>query len=82
MPHSPHHGRYHLVEVGHTAVGRECLRDLDDAIREPAVPTLEQADRALDRIVHIAERIAPAAAAALAAELTAYRAYQEREVDR
>ena len=80
VPHSAHHGWYHLSEIGRTSAGRACLRDLDAAIRLPAVPTLEQVDQGLERIVTIAERIAPVAVAALADELAAYRAYQHQEV--
>lgn len=82
VPHSAHHGWYHLGEIAHTTAGHDCLRDLDAAIRQPAVPTLEQADEALESIVTITERIAPAAADNLAVEITAYRAYQQKEVPR
>ncbi|MGW5353370.1 nucleotidyltransferase domain-containing protein [Streptomyces sp. NPDC004031] len=82
VPHSRHHGWYHLHEIGNTATGRACLRALDDALAQPAVPTLEQADQALDRIVLTIARIAPAASHGLADQLTAYRAYQDLETDR
>lgn len=82
VPHSRHHGWYHLREIAHTTAGRACLHDLDQALAQPAVPTLDQADRAFERILTIAARVAPAALADLADELDAYRAYQEQEADR
>lgn len=81
-PHSPHHGWYHLRDIAHTAAGRACLDDLDDALAQPAVPTLAQADQALERIWAIAARVAPAALQGLTDEVAAYRAYQEQEADR
>ncbi|WP_075017986.1 hypothetical protein [Actinacidiphila rubida] len=81
-PHSRHHGWYHLAEVGHTAAGRACLRELHDAVRQPAASTLKQADRALERILRIAQNVAPTQLAALSGELAAYRAYQEQEDER
>ncbi|MEU1500538.1 hypothetical protein [Streptomyces sp. NPDC005732] len=80
VPHSRHHGWYHLPdEVGRTATGRECLIELTEALTSPPVPTVAQADEALERIVRIAQRIAPHAVASLADEITAYRAYQQHE---
>jgi hypothetical protein len=80
VPHSRHHGWYHLPdEVGRTMIGRECLAELADALSGPRVPTVAQADQALERIVRLAGRIAPHAVAALSDELTAYRAYQSQE---
>ncbi|MGW1674556.1 nucleotidyltransferase domain-containing protein [Streptomyces sp. NPDC002324] len=80
VPHSRHHGWYHLPdEVGRTATGRECLAELTDALTGPPVPTVAQADEALERIVRLARRIAPHAVGALADEITAYRAYQQHE---
>lgn len=78
VPHSRHHGWYHLPdEVGRTATGRDCLAELTDALSGPPVPTVPQADQALERIVRLARRIAPHAVDALDHEITAYRAYQE-----
>lgn len=63
VPHSRHHGWYHLPdEVGRTAIGRECLAELTDALCGPPVPTVvqaDQADQALERIVRLSGRIAP-----------------------
>lgn len=73
VPHSGHHGWYHLPdEVGRTATGRECLAKLTDALTGPPVPTVAQADEALERIVRLAEQIAPHAVTGLADEITAY----------
>lgn len=81
VPHSRHHGWYHLpTEVGRSVIGRECLAELTEALAGPPVPTLDQADEVLNRILRMADRIAPAAARALADEITAYRAYQQQEV--
>ncbi|MFJ2575125.1 nucleotidyltransferase domain-containing protein [Streptomyces halstedii] len=80
VPHSRHHGWYHLPdEVGRTTIGRECLAELTDALSGPPVPTVPQADQALERIVRLTGRIAPHAVAALSDEITAYRAYQSQE---
>ncbi|WP_329422738.1 nucleotidyltransferase domain-containing protein [Streptomyces sp. NBC_01693] len=80
VPHSRHHGWYHLPdEVGRTAIGRECLAELTDALSGPPVPTVVQADQALERIVRLSGRIAPHAVTALADEIAAYRAYQSQE---
>ncbi|MCX4458644.1 nucleotidyltransferase domain-containing protein [Streptomyces sp. NBC_01728] len=80
VPHSRHHGWYHLPdEVGRTATGRECLAELTEALTSPPVPTVAQADQALDRIVRLARRIAPHAAGSLTDEITAYLAYQQYE---
>lgn len=80
VPHSRHHGWYHLPdEVGRTETGRECLAELTQALTSPPVPTVAQADEALERIVRLAERVAPHAVESLADEITAYRAYQQHE---
>ncbi|MFI9724649.1 hypothetical protein ACIHFE_34350 [Streptomyces sp. NPDC052396] len=80
VPYSRHHGWYHLPdEVGRTATGRECLIELTQALTSPPVPTVAQADEALDRIIRLAQRIAPHAADSLTDEITAYRAYQQHE---
>ncbi|WP_331759869.1 nucleotidyltransferase domain-containing protein (plasmid) [Streptomyces sp. NBC_01525] len=80
VPHSRHHGWYHLPdEVGRTATGKECLRELAQALTSPPVPTIAQADEALERIVRLARRIAPHAVDSLTDEITAYRAYQQHE---
>ncbi|WP_326770338.1 nucleotidyltransferase domain-containing protein (plasmid) [Streptomyces sp. NBC_01591] len=80
VPHSRHHGWYHLPdEVGRTTIGRECLAELTDALTSPPVPNVAQADEALNRIVRLAQRIAPHAVDSLADEITAYRAYQQHE---
>ncbi|WP_326763335.1 nucleotidyltransferase domain-containing protein (plasmid) [Streptomyces sp. NBC_01591] len=80
VPHSRHHGWYHLPdEVGRTATGRECLAQLTQALTSPPVPTVAQADEALDRIVRLAQRIAPHAAGSLTDEISAYRSYQQHE---
>ncbi|MET7297189.1 nucleotidyltransferase domain-containing protein [Streptomyces griseoloalbus] len=80
VPHSRHHGWYHLPdEVGRTTIGRECLAELTDALSGPPVPTVAQADQALERIVRLTGRIAPHAVAALSDEIAAYRAYQSQE---
>ncbi|MDX3867224.1 nucleotidyltransferase domain-containing protein [Streptomyces europaeiscabiei] len=79
VPHSRHHGWYHLPdEVGRTATGRECLAELTEALTSPPVPTVAQADEALERIVRLAQRITPHAVASLTDEITAYRAYQQQ----
>lgn len=83
VPQSRHHGWYHLDdEIGRTAAGRECLRELEEALSGPAVPALAQADQALEQVMRVAELAAPAAVADLADELAAYRAYQQQEVTR
>lgn len=80
VPQSRHHGWYHLPdEVGRTATGRECLTELTEALTSPPVPTVAQADEVLDRIVRLAQRIAPHAVASLTDEITAYRAYQQHK---
>ncbi|MFI1734957.1 hypothetical protein ACH40E_38240 [Streptomyces acidicola] len=80
VPYSRHHGWYHLPdEVGRTATGRECLAELTEALTSPPVPTVAQADEALERIVRLAQRIAPHAVGSLTDEITAYRAYQQHE---
>ncbi|GGR08903.1 nucleotidyltransferase domain-containing protein [Streptomyces pilosus] len=80
VPHSRHHGWYHLPdEVGRTATGRECLTKLTKALTSPPVPTVAQADDALNRTVRLTQRIAPHAADALTNEIAAYRAYQQHE---
>ncbi|MFY4719749.1 nucleotidyltransferase domain-containing protein [Streptomyces sp. LaBMicrA B280] len=80
VPHSRHHGWYHLPdEVGRTTIGRDCLAELTDALSGPPVPTVAQADQALERIVRLTGRVAPHAVAALSDEITAYRAYQNQE---
>lgn len=80
VPHSRHHGWYHLPdEVGRTTIGRECLAGLTDALSGPPVPTVAQADQALERIVRLTGWIAPHAVAALSDEITAYRFYQSQE---
>lgn len=80
VPHSRHHSWYHLPdEVGRTTIGLECLAELTDALNGPPVPTVAQADQALERIVRLAGRIAPYAVTALSDEVTAYRAYQCQE---
>ncbi|MEV8101720.1 MULTISPECIES: nucleotidyltransferase domain-containing protein [unclassified Streptomyces] len=80
VPHSRHHGWYHLPdEVGRSTTGRECLAELTEALTSPPVPNRAQADEALERIVRLAQRIAPHAVASLADEITAYRAYQQHE---
>jgi predicted nucleotidyltransferase len=80
VPHSRHHGWYHLPdEVGRTATGRACLAELQEALTSPPVPTVAQADEDLDRIVRLAQRIAPHAVDLLTVEIAAYRAYQQHE---
>ncbi|MFE7752138.1 nucleotidyltransferase domain-containing protein [Streptomyces sp. NPDC057428] len=80
VPHSRHHGWYHLPdEVGRTTAGRACLAELTTALAGPPVPTAAVADEALERIVRLAEQIAPQAVASLSDEITAYRAYQSPE---
>lgn len=65
--------------MGRTATGRECLAELTDALTSPPVPNVAQADEALNRIVRLAQRIAPHAVDSLTDEITAYRAYQQHE---
>ncbi|MFJ8677330.1 nucleotidyltransferase domain-containing protein [Streptomyces sp. NPDC093589] len=80
VPHSRHHGWYHLPdEVGRTAAGRTCLAELTAALTGPPIPTVTVADQALERIVRLAQQIAPAAVESLSDEITAYRAYQATE---
>ncbi|MFJ5850814.1 nucleotidyltransferase domain-containing protein [Streptomyces sp. NPDC092903] len=80
VPHSRHHGWYHLPdEVGRTTIGRECLAELTDALSGPPVPTVAQADQALERIVRLTGQIAPHAVTTLSDEITAYRSYQSQE---
>ncbi|MEV6425050.1 nucleotidyltransferase domain-containing protein [Streptomyces sp. NPDC051662] len=80
VPHSRHHGWYHLPdEVGRTTVGRECLAELTDVLTGPPVPTVAQADEALERIVRLGGLVASLAIEGLADEITAYRAYQQQD---
>ncbi|MFI5774519.1 hypothetical protein ACIA74_39755 [Streptomyces sp. NPDC051658] len=52
---------------------------MTDALTSPPVPNVAQADEALNRIVRLAQRIAPHAVDSLTDEITAYRAYQQHE---
>ncbi|MFD7621038.1 hypothetical protein [Streptomyces sp. NPDC059802] len=80
VPHSRHHGWHHLPdEVGHTARGRKCLTELTQALTSPPVPTVAQAYEAPDRIVRLAQQIAPHAVGSPADEISAYRACQQPE---
>ncbi|MBB5939248.1 hypothetical protein [Streptomyces zagrosensis] len=76
---SRRHGWYHLPdEVGRTATGRGCLAELTDALTSPPVPTVAQADEALERIVRLARWIAPYAVGSLTDEIATYHAYQQQ----
>lgn len=76
VPHSRHHGWYHLPdEIGRTAAGRECLAELDAALAGPARPTRASADGGLERILGAAGRLCPASVRGLEPALGAYRAW-------
>ncbi|MFE9387583.1 hypothetical protein ACFYMO_30845 [Streptomyces sp. NPDC007025] len=83
VPHSRHHGWYHLPdEIGRTAVGRECLAELDAALNGPGTPTRTRADGSLERVLAAAARICPAAVESLEPALEAYRAWSGPEATR
>jgi predicted nucleotidyltransferase len=80
VPHSRHHGWYHLPdEVGRTETGRNALAQLTAALGDAPLPTAEQADRVLNLALDIAVQVAPDAVADLADEIAGYRLYQQRE---
>ncbi|MGH3565234.1 MAG: hypothetical protein ACRDRH_04220 [Pseudonocardia sp.] len=77
-PTSRYYGWYQLrEEIGSTPIGKECLRYLAALISAPAIPTAETLAQGLDRVVAIAERVAPEAVESLRPAIDAYRYYLE-----
>ena len=77
-PASRFWGWYQLrEEIALTPIGRACLDGLDAAISGPAVPTAEDVDAALDRVLALTERACPHALDGLSDAITAYRTYLE-----
>jgi len=80
VPHSRHHGWYHLPdEVGRTDTGRNALAQLTAALSDAPLPNADQADRVLNLALDVAGQVAPQAVAELADRIAAYRLYQQRE---
>jgi hypothetical protein len=77
-PTSRFWGWYQLrEEIALTPIGRACLADLDAAITSPAVPTAEDVDAALDRVLALTTRACPHVLDGLADAISAYRTYLE-----
>ncbi|MFE4826318.1 hypothetical protein [Streptomyces sp. NPDC056672] len=77
-PTSRYWGWYQLrEELALTPIGRACLADLDAAVTSPAVPTAQDVDAALDRVIALTERACPNALAGLTDAVTACRTYLE-----
>ncbi|MFH9400783.1 hypothetical protein ACH4JS_13570 [Streptomyces sp. NPDC017638] len=77
-PASRYWGWYQLrEEIALTPIGRACLVDLDAAVTSPAVPTTDDVEIALDRVLALVERACPNALDGLSDAITAYRTYRE-----
>ncbi|MFF4531396.1 hypothetical protein ACFY1P_19240 [Streptomyces sp. NPDC001407] len=77
-PASSFWGWYQLrEEIAITPIGRSCLAELDAAITCPAVPTTDDVNAALDRVIQLTQRACPNALDGLTDAITAYRTYLE-----
>ncbi|WP_282785745.1 hypothetical protein [Nocardia sp. CC201C] len=77
-PGTRYYGWYHLQhEVGATPLGRRCLAMLDALIHSPSVPSHDTLTANLDRVLAIADQIAPEVLTALGPAIDAYRYYLE-----
>jgi predicted nucleotidyltransferase len=73
-PQTAFYGWYHLdTDIAITPIGRACLRELEELVTSPPVPTIESLTDSLERILALAHRAAPQAVDVLRLSIGAYR---------